>query len=158
MNSGYDTRLRTLRKFVERVQQGRTADMAVLYRVSGGLPKYEEELRLHGNGQVKAHVRDALDLTSAKTVAVELDETEVRELFRDVATGLEELATQQDFSFVPDALVGSITVEVEGERAELFFAPRGGGRTREGKQLPAKKARAVERLEKISARLLRKKE
>ena len=100
------------------------AGMRVVYRVSGGMPheRLEHEFALTGAGRSDVRMADELEAAMApQEASADLDQVEVRELLEQIGVSLDELVPRSEARFLPDSLVGSITIEVDGEAAEFFF-------------------------------------
>jgi len=103
-------------KFNQRVDRGSlTNDVKVIYRVSGGMPHeaVDQEFVVSGSGSTNLTDRSALGSISPKTF--EINQGENREIFELVRSGINRLPTRSEARFLPDSLVGTITVEVNGE-------------------------------------------
>lgn len=117
---------RVIRKFRQRLERGElTENVKLMYRVEGGMPsqRLEEELRLSGRGRAYARRLDVLQSISDEQVAADLDPDEVVGLLREFESMLDRLASRSEASFGPDCVIGSITIEVDGEQARLYFDP-----------------------------------
>jgi hypothetical protein len=98
-------------------------DMRVVYRVAGGMPheRLEHEFTLTGGGRSDVRMGDELRGIAPQEAYADLDQTEARDLLEQIGVSLDELVPRSEARFLPDSLVGSITIEVGGETAELFF-------------------------------------
>lgn len=115
---------RVIQEFRDRVAKGElTEDVTVSLRLSGGAPsqRLEQEFSLSGGGREKVVASDALRAMPARAASQDLGNRETRELFQQIASGLEGLVPRAEASFLPDSVVGWITIEVDGEQEELFF-------------------------------------
>jgi len=112
-----------IQKFHERIDRGNlTDDTKFIYRVQGGLPRIEEEYSLSGSGSATLLREDPLHRISRQEFSTLLDQAESRELFQLVRSGLTSLISQPQLPFlVPDSVLGSLTVEVDGERETFCF-------------------------------------
>jgi hypothetical protein len=115
---------RALRMFGERVDANNLAETRISYRVVGGLrnepglpplPPAEEVLVIDGSGTAR--------LLSAEMVVREapLEADAVTRVFEQVRANLPNLVPRSEARFVPDSVVGEITVEVAGEQEQLYF-------------------------------------
>ena len=148
-----------VRKFRERVDLGDLAeDLKVVYRLAGGMPseRVEEEFRLSGSGKVSVKVRDILRSIPAKEVSREFDQAETRDLFQRIGPGLESLLPRSEARFLPDSLVGSITIEVGGEEATLFFLADEEERLAQDKPIAPQIVELIQHIQGTSQRLLEK--
>jgi hypothetical protein len=117
---------RVIQKFRERLGRDDLAeDVEIVYRVAGGMPhqRVEHELRLSGGGKAEVKMQNALRDIPAQTAVGELDQAEIRELFQKVDSGLDGLVPRSEARFVPDSVVGRITIQVGGDAITLYFEP-----------------------------------
>ena len=131
--------------------RGDTGGVEIMYRVTGGAPGEQiedAELRVSASGAV--HARQRLVTASAHQLA----EPELNDLLRDVGEGLGELIPRSEARFVPDSVVGQVSVRVDGQESSFFFLPDAEQARQQGKPLPAMAARAVGALERLRARVL----
>jgi hypothetical protein len=144
-------------RFRELVNQGDLRqNVRVVYRVSGGMPEehVEEEFRLSGSKEAESRLVDARTAEAAQEVSAELDRTETQQLFQRVASSLDELVSRSEAGFLPDSLVGSVTIEVGGERETLYFLADEGQREGQDEASAPRMPQALEPLEETSRRLL----
>jgi hypothetical protein len=116
--------LEIIKKFRESIAKGAfDQDIKVTYVVSGGMPseRLEEELVLSGSGEAKVKYADRIKLTAPQEAFTSLDLTETRLVFEKVASSLDNLIPRSKARFLPDSMVGSITIEVDGKQTTLFF-------------------------------------
>jgi hypothetical protein len=104
-------------------QESLSEDVQVFYRVAGGMPeeRIEHEFELAGDGRARVRMADALRDMPAQETSAELDQDETRKLLEEVGVSLDELVPRSEARFLPDSVVGMITIEAEGERATFFF-------------------------------------
>ena len=117
---------RVIQKYREHLgRDDLTEDVQIVYRVAGGMPhqRIEHEFRLSGGGKAEVKMQDALRDIPAQKAAGELGQTETRDLFQKVESGLDRLVPRSEARFLPDSVIGMITVEVDGEAVTLFFEP-----------------------------------
>jgi hypothetical protein len=93
------------------------------FRLSGGMPsqRLEDEFTLTGDGKVTARRRDMLVEAKTHLGRRQLDREETRQLFQDLEAGLDHLVRAEDARFLPDSVVGSVTLEAGGESLTLYF-------------------------------------
>jgi hypothetical protein len=117
------TEERTIQLFREQIDANEIGHINLAYRVVGGLrdepgfpPPVDELLTLEGSGSIAR-------LLSNGEVAAEsaLDPGVAAELFRQVRANMADLVPRARARFVPDSIVGEITIEVAGEREQLYF-------------------------------------
>ena len=68
-------------------------------------------------------MQDALRDIPPQKVAGELARAETRDLFQKVESGLDRLVPRSEARFLPDSVVGRITIQAGGEAVTLFFQP-----------------------------------
>lgn len=98
-------------------------DLRVVYRVSGGMPheRLEHEFTVTGAGRSDVRMGDELRAMAPQEASADLDLGEARDLLEQIGVSLDELVPRSEARFMPDSLVGSITIEIDGEAAEFFF-------------------------------------
>ncbi len=121
MNEHDDSILNGFREFVGAADPD--APVEVVYRVTGGAPgeRLEEEVRLSASGATSVRVEDELGERRSGEAASQIDPAAALGLLQAVEQSLGSLMAQSEARFPPDALVGSITVEVDGETTTLYF-------------------------------------
>lgn len=110
--------------FRQRLESGQLGDdVGVTYRLQGGAPgeQISEELNVPVGQAAHMTIRDEIHPTRSGEALVELDAKEVENLLAALGPSLEELTPASDAHFVPDSLVGSITINVGGETTTLYF-------------------------------------
>lgn len=115
-----------IKKLRTRIDSGDLDDKTtVTFRISGGMPsqRLERELKLSGNGKAKTVIHDKLHSIPRKEASKNLDIAETRDLLDKISLSLDELLPLSEIKFLPDSLVGSITIDVDGKQIELFFHP-----------------------------------
>jgi hypothetical protein len=146
-----------INEFRERVARGDLDRVGVIYRVSGGMPGEEhvtEELAIAGTKRARART-DSTTAPPAEASA-SLDDAEVRELFRELSESAGELLPRDQARFVPDSLVGSITIEVDGRTATLYFLADEEERAAQRRPISRTTAEALDRVSQVERRLLRR--
>ena len=144
-----------IRKLRERAASGELAGINVTYQVNGGSPaeqEVDEEIQLSGLGQVNARVRTsaATMRESSETVAV----PQMKELLVQIGDGAAGLIPRSEAAFIPDSVVGQVTVRIDGQEASFFFLPDQGQAEQHGKVLSAGAAAAVDSLARLHKRIL----
>lgn len=115
---------RVLQLFRERVGANDLAQMKISYRIIGGLrnepglpplPSAEDVLAIDGGGTAR--------LLSGRDMLNEapLEAGKVARVFELVRSNLPTLVRRSEAKFVPDSVIGEITVEVAGEREQFYF-------------------------------------
>ena len=146
-------------------------NMRVVYQVSGGMPheRLEHQFTLTGGGRSDVRRADELSARAPEEAYADLDPVEARDLLEQIGVSLDELVPRSEARFLPDSLVGSITIEVDGEAAEFFFLADEDQRVAaEADRLPAEERAAaydnvsaspltgaVQRINEVTERLLK---
>ena len=144
-----------IRKLRERTARGELTGINVIYRVNGGSPaeqEVDEEIQLSGLGEVKARVR-----TPAATLR-ESSETmpipQLTELLRQISEGAGDLIPRSEARFIPDSVIGQVSVTIDGQEVSLFFLADQGQAKQHGKVLSPRGAAAVDSLARLHKRIL----
>ncbi len=148
-----------IQKFRECLNQGNLQGVNVTYRVSGGMPteeRTEEEFSLSGNNL--ARVRSVKGTNLPQEASAEYAAAEVKSLLNKVGQGIDSLASRSEARFLPDSVVGSLTLEVEGEQTTFYFLADGEERKTQKKESAPVIAEAIETFSQLSQRLLPREE
>jgi hypothetical protein len=111
-------------KFRRAVERGDLGDVRVVYRVSRGEPgeRIDEEIRLSGADSASLRAHDELRPSAAAEVAEErLDAEEANSMYRETVSALDAMVPRSEARFVPDSVVGMLTIGVGGEEETLYF-------------------------------------
>jgi len=114
-----------IREFRSKVKRGELDDLQVVYRVSGGMPsegRLNEEVRLAGVN--KASARSAAlpgEAGETREATAQLEADQVQTLYEQVGASLEGMVPRRKARFLPDTVIGSITLKVAGAETTLFF-------------------------------------
>ncbi len=152
------SKLELIRKFHEDVEQRRlTNKTKVVYRVSGGMPseRIEKEYSFSGNGKADVMVKDSLKAIPSQKISSKVDQAEIYELFHKIQSGIDSLVPRSEARFLPDSVVGSITIEVKGEDVTLYFLADEEERAAQDKPVAPKIVEATRQVMEISDRLLK---
>jgi hypothetical protein len=144
-----------IRKLHERATRGELNDIDVTYRVTGGAPGeqlVDEEVNLTGSGRMTAHLHTAA--AGMRESSESLAAPEMKELLLQIGEGAGELIPQSQARFVPDSIVGQISVKIDGQEASFFFLPDEEQAKQHGKVLSPKAARSVGSLMRLHKRIL----
>ena len=143
-----------IQKFHERIDRGNlTDDTKIVYRVAGGFPHERiEEYCLSGSGTATLLRQDRLNSIPRQELSTTLDQTESRELFQQIRSGLASLIPQSQARFLPDSVVGSLTVEVDGERETFYFLPQEEDRVAQNKPIAPQIVEAGKHFREIAQR------
>ncbi len=107
------------------VNAGEFAKTKISFRVVGGmrdepqlppLPPPDEVLIISGKGEARL-LSDEGILSEAPLLA-----TQIAPLFEQVRSNLPALVPVSEARFVPDSLVGEVTIEVNGDEDKLYFS------------------------------------
>ena len=111
---------RLIERFRDRVRGGALSGLRITLRIAGGHPseRLDHRLVLDGDGTASLEVDDAL----APGAIVRRDTLDDA-LWTEIDQRVDRFTSRERARFVPDSLVGSATLEVDGERVELVFAP-----------------------------------
>jgi hypothetical protein len=148
-----------IRQFRERVGRGVLRGIQVTYRVTGGMPaegRVDEELRVSGDGTSTARsLSDGPGTRSPQEASARLRSQEIRQVLEQLAQGIDSLVPRSQARFVPDSLVGSITIEVDGNEETRYFLAEEDERVSQRRSLARPAADAVGQLAQVTQRLLR---
>jgi hypothetical protein len=144
-----------LAKLRRKLTEGDTDNVRLHVRISGGMPGEEfqsQEVTLLGTRQVQARAEDTegppLEASSA------LDENQAYEVLWRLADGADDLVDRSEASFIPDSLVGAVTIEVEGETTTLYFLADAEEREAQRQFLSSATAEALDKLTALAERVL----
>jgi hypothetical protein len=114
---------KVLEDFRERVSQGNLAGIKIIQRTTGGRPADgagEQEFVVSGLNEASARTASRTG-NPAAAAASQLDPTDVLDLFKKASEGITSLIPRSEAHFLPDSVVGSITVDVDGEQATFYY-------------------------------------
>jgi hypothetical protein len=117
---------RVAKTFMSRVKQrdfGRS--LTVTYRVLGGMPSQRVDFTVAANpvDGIKVAAYDARVSREIKRESFTPETFNVPGLFEKLSAGLHSFASASQAAFLPDALVGSITINVDNREETFYFAP-----------------------------------
>lgn len=114
--------------------------LKITFRLSGGAPSKQvfEEIRMVGSGKHEIARSDEIRSLPHEEGALELSPAETRDLFERIATDLDDYVPRSQAAFLPDTVLGCISVEVEGRTADFFYQV---DEEQEPQQLTATRAR-----------------
>lgn len=113
-----------MRAFRERVDGNDLAQTKIGYRVAGGmrnepglppLPPPDEVLTVEGEGTARVRSGDLI------VGEARLDKEVVASLFERVRASMPVLVPRSEARFLPDSVIGEITIDVAGEQQQLYF-------------------------------------
>ena len=144
-----------IRKLRERATRGELNGIDVTYRVTGGAPGeqlVDEEIRLSGPGPVRARLRTTA--AAMRKSSENLAAPEMRELLLQIGEGAGELIPRSQARFLPNSIIGQISVKIDGQEASFFFLADEEQAKQHGKELSSKAARPVDTLKRLHTRML----
>ncbi|MFX0099675.1 MAG: hypothetical protein ACFFCS_08840 [Candidatus Hodarchaeota archaeon] len=112
--------LELMNKIVE-AKQLKEDDIKILQKVTGGPPgqRYEWQLNILGSGRVDLSIVDELHVKQEK-YSTELDEKTVINLLNEIVTSRILEIKDDAVGFIPDSLVGTITISI-GDLRTMFY-------------------------------------
>lgn len=112
-----------IRKFREQINRGNLENIDLIYRIAGGMPaegRIEHEVRIVGrSGSVT--VRNRSGDGSAEEASGDIETAEFQTLLRSIDQNMDSLIPRSEAQFLPDSVVGSISIEIEGEKETYYF-------------------------------------
>jgi hypothetical protein len=145
-----------LEGFRAKVARGDISGIKVSMKLIGGMPGEQ-----HLNRSVvidedrQALVRSSGDGAPEPAEArAQVEDETVEDLLRKLAEGVDGLVPRSQARFLPDSLVGSITVEVDGETTELFYLADEEDRITQDKPIPPATVEALDGLRQLSDQML----
>lgn len=144
-----------IRKLRERATRGELNGVDISYRVTGGAPGekvFDEELRVSGPGPVHARLRTVA--AALQESSEQLAEPELKTLLLQISEGVRELIPRSEARFIPDTVVGQVSVRVDGQEASFFFLPDAEQAKQHGKVIPEKAMRLVGALDALHKRII----
>jgi len=126
--------------------------VSIVFRICGGAPgqRVERTVALAGSGAVRARIRDDWSHDDEGDGRADLDRETLLEAARLVGRGLEELIPAAEARFVPDSVIGSVTVGIGEESETYFFDASEDEPTAMGKLLAAPARGMVTRFQEIA--------
>jgi hypothetical protein len=138
-----------IRKLRERVRRGAMHGVDISYSVIA--PPHElpvaGELRLSGAGAVHARTRNA-----SQEASTSIAQAEIADLLLEISDGVVELVPRSQARFLPDSVIGQVTVVVDGQEASFFFLADPEQAKQQGMVLPEAAVRMVSRLDRLQQR------
>jgi hypothetical protein len=106
------------------VEEKRKPDtkVKITHRISGGVPgqRYNWKVEIVGDGKVSYEIKDEMSRKDEK-YATSLPEKNIKNLLKDIrSSGLLDLS-EAGGDFLPDSLVGSITLEIDGKTTTYYY-------------------------------------
>lgn len=150
-NSTENQVIRTLK---ERVSRGELNGIDVTFRVTGGAPgeeRVDEEVHLSPS-LVSARIIEGSRVMQESSLTVATPE--LKNVLLEISEGAGELIPRSEARFIPDSIVGEISVKIDGQEASFFFLPDEEQAKQHGKGLSEKAARPVETLRRLHTAIL----
>jgi hypothetical protein len=144
-----------LARFRRKLADQDTQGLRVHLQIAGGMPGEHyarEEVTLVGAQRLMARTEN----TEGPPAEAEstLDEAEAYELLQKLGDGADDLVDRSEARFIPDSVVGSVTIEVDGEETTLFFLADEEEREAQRQYLSPPTAEALDRLAALARRTL----
>jgi hypothetical protein len=147
-----------MKKYRERVHAaGLPAGVTVSVRVTGGMPseRIEQQFELTGEGKVATSRLNEAAGIPFESATGQVSPDEARQLLQEIEAGLPSMVRRGEARFLPDSVVGIVTVQVDGKEETLFFPVEEGG----GPEIEAAAVASMEpvlkSIKQISDRLLK---
>lgn len=154
-----DTReSKAIKKLRERLEQGNLRGVSVRYRESGGMPaqgRIGEEVHISADSN-RVTARIAEGTRHPQESSKQLAPSEVRSLLNRLAEGIDSLVPRSQARFLPDSVLGSITIDIDGEKSEFFFLIDEEDRKDQNRPISPAMAEVAEKFANLSQQLLRK--
>jgi hypothetical protein len=148
-----------IQKFREGVDRGIfPEDMKVVYRIAGGMPsqRLEEEFTISGNGKTEVKTLDMLESKPEERASLNLNQADTHEVFEKIKLILDSMVPLEKTNFLPDSLVGSVTLELGGEKTTLYFPVEEGKMEADREFISSPMADTIQYFRNTSKRLLEK--
>ncbi|MGQ9871190.1 hypothetical protein [Leptodesmis sp.] len=88
--------------------------------------------------------------------SAEFAPAEVQSFLAQVGQGIDSLVPRSEARFLPDSVVGSITLEVDGEQATFYFLVDEEERQGQNKPIAPAMAEAIDNFSQLSKQLLQR--
>jgi len=144
-----------IRKLRERTARGELAGIDVVYHVNGGSPveqEVDEEIQLSGRGEVRARARTPAATMREASETVPL--AQLTEILQQIGESAGDLIPRSEARFIPDSVVGQVSVTVDDQEVSLFFLADQGQAKQHGKVLSPRAAAAVDSLARLHKQIL----
>lgn len=149
------TEVEMIRKLRDRTTRGELNGIDVTYHVQGGSPAGQtvnDEVRLSGLGVVQARV--GTPATTMRESSENMPRDQVIELLRQIGEGADGLIPRSEAAFIPDSVVGQVSVTIDGQEVSFFFLPDQAQAEQQGQVLSPGAAAAVGNLARVHKRIL----
>lgn len=107
-----------------RLLVGDLSEISLIFRISGGLPhqRYFEECTLSGTGTITITHEDILHAIPKLSLTSQLAKNEVLALLQDLHSALIDLPYPQEIRFLPDSVIGSLTIQLDDSSLLVYFS------------------------------------
>ncbi|MFC9872895.1 hypothetical protein [Nocardia salmonicida] len=139
------------REFAERVDQGQLQGMGILRRVAGGMPSQQVAAETIAMDLGPVSLRSTGGAPGA--VAESLADPEFRDVLQKLSKAVNELVPRSEARFLPDSLVGSLTIKVDDREATFYYLADEHDRERQGRILSEQAADVLGRFADIAERM-----
>jgi hypothetical protein len=113
------------RRIEAQIKKGKLDErVAIVYRLQGGHNEdaVDESLVVTAAGQLRLEVDDRIAPERSGEATAGLAGADALELIRSLVDGTTEMVTASEARFLPDSLVGSVTVILGDEKQTYYFA------------------------------------
>lgn len=141
--------------YLKRIELGDDDDVKTIYRATVGPEgkRLSNEIIIYLNGNVENKINDEMKSGETKELSVKLDPKETQSLFRRIGVSLRNLSHFSQPPFLPDSLVGSITIQVGDERFTSYFLLNEKDRLLQSKPIPSELAQVIQDIQNVSSRI-----
>jgi hypothetical protein len=157
MNGSVESR--AVEKFRERLNSRNLTGVRLTHRVAGGMPgegRTEEEVVVLGTNQ--AITRSVTPGGASEEASIHLDQLELITLFEQIEQAITGLVPRSEARFPPDSVIGSLTIELNGEQATFYYMADEEQRKTQNQFLAPNTSEALTSLSKLSKRALDEKD
>ena len=114
-------------------------DVSIVYRLNGGAPgkQVNESVLLTSDGKVRVLVSDELGRKLEGDAGDNLGREAFLELARTVESGINDLIPEPEARFIPDSLVGSVSIGIGDEVETYYFDADEEAAAHQGSEMPS---------------------
>lgn len=151
-----ESRLKLRREFTARAHDRSSEGVELRYVVGGGMPGDRLEMKIVVDPVNGARIEGHDQRVTAEAIETRVSprDLDVPALFEQVAAGLHSLMPAADKRFVPDALIGKLTIVVDGQAETFYFVPETEKRRAQERPLAPMMDDALSRLWDIGTRAI----
>lgn len=149
-----------LKKFSHSIKHSNlTENISIAYKIAGGIPEYRkvEEFILSGDGNARVISQDLKKSQSLKKIETKIDPSGTKKLFMEVIPHLKNLMLRSEAKFLPDSLIGSVTIQIGDEKQKYYFMTDSKDQNHEYYKIKDQMINAINLVSEITARKLNKK-